>query len=118
MDSRATSRLPLLVLIAVFIAIIMFFGSKQVIEAQSASFYLKWTVDCTKGESIAISPRYDLAFNWKDPNNGKIEKIVPLELACKNGTKDVDKICRGWISTRASQTDPMNKTHAACYAVP
>lgn len=110
-------KLPLL-FIAVLTAIIMFFGGKNVLEAQSARFYMKWTMDCVKGESIAIKPRYDLAFDWKDSYTGKVEKIVPLELSCKTSTTNVSKTCIGWISTRASQTDPLNKTHATCYAVP
>lgn len=110
-------RLTLLV-IAVFLSLIMFFGDKHISEAQSARFYLKWTVDCSKGESLTIIPKYDLAFDWKDPYTGAVEKIVPLALSCKTSTGSVSKICNGYFSTRASRMDPMNKTHAACYAVP
>jgi hypothetical protein len=108
----------MILLIAVFLALIMFFGNKQVSEVQSARFYLTWTVDCAKGAAITIQPRSDLAFDWKDPFTGVVEKIVPMGLTCKTNTKIEDRVCKGWISTRASRLEPMNKTHAACYAVP
>jgi hypothetical protein len=79
---------------------------------------LKWTVDCAKGAAVTIQPRYDLAFEWKDPYTGVAEKIIPLGFTCKTSVKMEDRVCRGWISTRASRVDPMNKTHVACYAVP
>lgn len=114
---RTKSRLILLVF-ATFLALILFFGDKHISEAQSAIFYLNWTIDCAKGESISIIPKYDLTFDWKDPYTGAVEQIVPLELSCKTYIKNVRKICNGYISTRASRLDPMNKTHTTCYAVP
>ena len=111
------SRIVILIT-AVFLALLMFFGNKQVSEVQSARFNLIWTVDCAKGAAITIQPRYDLAFDWKDPFTGVVEKIVPMGVTCKTNTKIEDRVCKGWISTRASRLDPMNKTHAACYAVP
>jgi hypothetical protein len=114
---RTKSRFTLIV-IAIFLALIMFFGNQQISEAQSARFYLKWAVDCTQGESVTIKPKYDQVFDWKDPYNGAVEKIVPLALSCKTSTTSVSKTCNGYFSTRASRLDPMNKTHVACYAVP
>jgi hypothetical protein len=113
----AKSRINLIV-IAIFLALIMFFGNKHISEAQSARYYLNWTIDCAKGESISIIPKYDLTFDWKDPYTGVVEQIVPLELSCKTNVRSVRKICNGYITTRASRLDPMNKTHATCYAVP
>lgn len=105
-------------LVAVLLSLIAFFGNKYVSEAQSARFFLKWTVDCEKGEQVLIKPRYDLAFKWADPYLGKVETIVPLAMSCKTSISEVNKICKGYYLTRASQIDPMNKTHVACYAVP
>jgi len=111
------SRIMILIF-AVFLAMIVFFGNKQVSEVQSARFYLTWMVDCAKGAVITIQPRSDLAFDWKDPFTGVVEKIGPMGLTCKTNTKIEEMVCKGWISTRASRLDPMNKTHAAWYAVP
>ena len=111
------SRLTL-TLIAFLLALIMFFGNKQVSEAQSARFFLKWTADCAKGEPITIKPKYDQSFDWKDPYTGAVERIVPLAFSCQTSTESVSRTCKGYFSTRASRLDPMNKTHVACYAVP
>jgi hypothetical protein len=108
----------ILLLSAVVIAAIIFFGNGKISEAQSARFYLKWTVDCSKGAVISIQPRYDLAFDWKDSYSGSVERIVPMGMSCQTITKIEKKVCNGWISTRASRLDPMNKTHVTCYAVP
>ena len=111
------SRLTILV-IAICLAFLMFFGNKYISEAQSARFYLSWAVDCAKGESLTIKPKYDQAFDWKDPYNGAVEKIVPLEMSCKTSVGNMAKVCNGYITTRASRLDPMNKSRATCYAVP
>ena len=111
------SRISFIV-IAIFLALIMFFGNKQITEAQSAQFYLKWSVDCAKGESVAIKPKYDRAFDWKDSGTGGVETIVPLALSCKTSAGSVSKTCKGLFYTRASRLDPMNKTHVSCYEVP
>lgn len=108
----------ILIVIAIVLALFMFFGNSYISEAQSARHYLKWTVDCSKGESVLIKPNYDQAFDWKDPYSGVVERIVPVSLSCKASTGNVSKTCNGYVITRASRTDPMNKTHAACYAVP
>lgn len=114
---KTVSRLLILV-IATLLASVMFFGNKYVSEAQSARFYLNWTVDCGKGETVKILPRYDRAFDWTDKYSGVVEKIVPLELSCKTGANSERKVCNGYITTRASRLDPMNISHATCYAVP
>lgn len=114
---KTRSRFTLIV-IAILLALVMFFGNNQISEAQSARFFLKWTVDCAKGESVAIKPKYDQAFTWKDPYNGAEEKIVPLALSCKTSAGSVSKTCKGLFYTRASRLDPMNKTHVSCYEVP
>jgi hypothetical protein len=108
----------MIILVAILLSFIAFFANRNVSEAQSARFFLKWTVDCDKGEQVLIKPRYDLAFKWVDPYLGKVETIVPLAMSCKTSTGEVNKICKGYYLTRASQIDPMNKTHVACYAVP
>jgi hypothetical protein len=107
-----------LILIAILLALIMFFGNNHVSEVQSARFYLKWTADCAKGESILIVPKYNQAFDWKDPYTGVVERIVPMAFTCKTSTGIVSKTCNGYYLTRASRLDPMNKTHVTCYAVP
>ena len=104
--------------VAILLSLIAFFGNKNVSEAQSARFFLKWTVDCAKGEQVLIKPRYDQAFKWADPYLGKVETIVPLSMSCKTSTNEVNKTCKGYFLTRASQIDPLNMTHVACYAVP
>lgn len=114
---RIKARLTLFI-IAIFLALILFFGERHISEVQSARFYLTWTVDCAKGEPVNIFPKYDSAFNWKDPYSGVVEKIVPLGFSCKASSGVVTKKCNGWISTRASTSAPMEKTHATCYAVP
>lgn len=114
---KVNSKVFILV-IAVLLAIIAFLGDSRVSEVQSARYYLKWTVDCEKGAAVTIQPRYDLAFDWKDSYTGAVEKIVPMGLSCKASTKIENRVCNGWISTRASRLEPMNKTHATCYAVP
>jgi hypothetical protein len=106
------------ILIAILLAFVMFFGSKHVSEAQSAVFYLKWTVSCSKGEPVTIKPKYDQALDWKDTYTGAVEKIVPLALSCKTSTGSVSKTCNGYFLTRASRIDPLNVTNVACYAVP
>lgn len=107
-----------IILVAILLSLIVFFGNRNVSEAQSARFFLKWTVDCAKGEKVLINPRYDQAFSWVDPYSGKAETIVPLTLICKTSLAEVNKSCKGYFLTRASQIDPLNKTHVACYAVP
>jgi len=110
-------RLPI-IFIAIIIALFLFFGNRNVSEAQSARHFLKWTVDCAKGESITIKPRYDQSFDWKDPYTGVVERIVPLTFSCKTSTESVSITCKGYFTTQASRIDPMNKTRVACYAVP
>lgn len=107
-----------LIVIAIFLALFIFFGNSYISEAQSARHFLKWTVDCAKGESVLIKPNYDRAFDWKDPYTGVVERIVPLSLSCKTSTDSVSKTCNGYFISKSSRTDPMNKTHVACYAVP
>ena len=114
---KANYRL-MLIAIAIVLALFMFFGNNHISEAQSARHFLKWTVDCAKGESVLIKPKYDQAFDWKDPYSGVVERIVPLSLSCNTSTGSLSKTCDGYFITRASRSDPMNKTHAACYAVP
>lgn len=114
---RIKARLTLLI-IAVFLALILFFADRHISEGQSARFYLTWSVDCAKGEAVTIFPKYDSAFKWKDPYSGVVEKIVPLGFSCKTSNAVVTKKCNGWISTRASTSAPMEKTRAICYAVP
>lgn len=107
-----------LIVIAILLAISMFLGNSYIPEAQSARYFLKWSVDCAKGESVTIRPRYDQSFDWKDPYTGVAEKVVPLTVSCKSNTDSVSKTCNGYFLTRASRIDPMNKTHVTCYAVP
>lgn len=114
---KTKSRFTLFV-IAILLALIMFFGNNQISEAQSARFFLKWTADCAKGESVLIKPKYDQAFDWKDPYSGVVERIVPIAFSCKTSAGSVSKTCEGYFLTKASRIDPMNKTHVACYAVP
>jgi hypothetical protein len=114
---RIKSRLIPLA-IALLLAILLFIGDKHISEAQSAKFYLTWTVDCAKGEAVKIIPKYDSAFDWKDSYSGVVERIVPLAFSYKASSGNVSKNCNGWISTRASKTVPMDKTHVSCYAVP
>jgi hypothetical protein len=106
------------IIIAIIIVLFMFFGNRYVSEAQSARHFLKWTIDCAKGESITINPRYDQSFDWKDPYTGVVERIVPLIFSCKTSTETVSKTCKGYFITQPSRIDPMNKTRVACYAVP
>lgn len=106
-----------LIVIAILFALFIFFGNNHISEAQSARFYLRWTVDCAKGEPITIKPNYDQSFDWKDSYTGVVERIVPVVLNCKTSTERFSKSCKGYFLTRASRIDPMNKTHVACYAV-
>ena len=99
-----------LVIIAIVIALSMYFGNNQISEAQSARHFLKWTIDCAKGEPITIKPKYDQAFDWKDPYTGFVERVVPLAFTCKTSTESVNKICKGYFITSASRVEPMNKT--------
>lgn len=107
-----------LIFIAFLLALVMFFGNRNVSEAQSAIFYFHWSANCAKGEPVTLKPKYDKAFDWTDPYTGAIEKIVPYTISCKTGTTSVSKLCKGFVYTRASRTDPMNKTHVSCYGVP
>ena len=114
---RNKFRSPIII-IAIMLALFMFFGNRYVSEAQSARHFLKWTVDCAKGEPVTIKPRYDQSFDWKDPYTGAVERIVPLSFSCKTSTETVSKTCKGYFITQPSRIDPMNKTRVACYAVP
>ena len=48
---RNKFRSPIII-IAIMLALFMFFGNRYVSEAQSARHFLKWTVDCAKGVRI------------------------------------------------------------------
>ena len=106
-----------IILIAILLTLFMFFGNNRISEAQSARFYLKWTVECAKGESITIKPKYEQSIDWTDSYTGVVEKIVPLAMSCKTSAGIISKTCNGYYITRASRLDPLNKTNVACYAV-
>ncbi len=88
------------IIIAIILPLFLFFGNRFVTEAQSARHFLKWTIDCAKGESITIKPRHDQSSDWKDPCTGVVERMVPLTSSCKISTESVSKTCKGYFLPR------------------